>query len=222
MSSGRRPWHELCDHSGLDDWPVMCKSSLVSDKRSLASSEPDARTRITAAALRCFSRKGFAGTSLADIESEAGFSVGAGSTYRYFPSKQAMLEAAVCEALDRADELSTARPESLEEAGRLALASMGDIEDLTRIVLRDLGRFPDLLMPVIDRLLEGPVRVVGAQMVAAAPGIDGEAMATLLVGALVNVKVIEALGGQRPEAIDEDRLVAAWTHLYRLALDNPQ
>ncbi|MEO1059661.1 MAG: TetR family transcriptional regulator, partial [Actinomycetota bacterium] len=34
------------------------------------------------AALRCFALKGFAGTSLADIEEAAGFSVGAGSTYR--------------------------------------------------------------------------------------------------------------------------------------------
>jgi len=77
-------------------------------------------------------------------------------------------------------------------------------------------------MPVVDRLLEGPVRAVATQMSAAAPGIDGEATATLLVGALVNVKVIEALGGIRPAAVEEDRLIAAWTHLYRLALKNPK
>lgn len=56
---------------------------------------------------------------------------------------------------------------------------------------------------------------------AAAPGIDGEAMAALLIGALVNVKVIEAIGAQRSGAVDQDRLLAAWTHLYRLALENP-
>jgi AcrR family transcriptional regulator len=193
----------------------------VSHKNSLAPTDGDARTRITAAALRCFARNGFAGTSLADIETEAGFSVGAGSTYRYFPSKQAMLEAAVVDALQRADDLAVADPVSIEEAGRLALTSMGDIQDLTRIVLRDLDRFPELLMPVVDRLIEGPVRAVGAHMSSAAPGIDGEAMATLLIGALVNVKVIEALGGQRPGAIDHERLLTAWTRLYRLALENP-
>ena len=174
-----------------------------------------------AAALRCFSRRGFDGTSLADIESEAGLSPGAGSTYRYFPSKRAMLEAAVDDALVRADELVASEPRSIGEAGRLSLTSMDQLQDLTRIVLRDLDQFPDLLMPVVDRLLDGPIRAVAARMSAFAPGIDGDATATLLIGALVNVKVIEALGGKRPGAVDEERLIAAWTHLYRLALENP-
>ena len=92
---------------------------------------------------------------------------------------------------------------------------MDDLQDLTRIVLRDLDRFPELLMPIVDRLLEGPIRAAAAHMAAAAPGIEGDTMATLLIGGLVNVKAIEALGGKRPGAIDEDRRLAAWTHLYR-------
>lgn len=199
----------------------LCKSSLVSDKRTLVSGEPDTRSRVVAAALRCFARRGFDGTSLADIESEAGLSPGAGSTYRYFPSKRSMLEAAVTEALVRADELAVSEPRSIAEAGRLSLASMDQLRDLTRIVVRDLDQFPDLLMPVIDRLFEGPIRAVAARMSSVAPGIDGEAMATLLVGALVNVKVIEALGGTRRAMVDEERLLAAWAHLYRLVLEHP-
>jgi hypothetical protein len=66
--------------------------------------EMDTRSRIIVSAMQCFSRNGFAGTSLADIEAEAGFSVGADSTYRYFASKRAMLEAAVADALLGADE----------------------------------------------------------------------------------------------------------------------
>lgn len=178
------------------------------------------RQRIVAAALGCFADRGFAGTSLADIEAAAGLSVGAGSTYRYFASKQAMLEAAVAAALTRADELASSAPDSIEGAGRIALAEMDQMRDLTRIVLRDLDAFPELLMPVVDRLLEGPIRAVGEQMSVAAPGIDGEAMATLLIGALINTRVIEAIGGQRPRAVDDTRLLAAWTHLYQLVLDD--
>lgn len=193
----------------------------MSSKRTLAVDQTTTRDRIVAAALQCFARSGFAGTSLAEIESAAGLSVGAGSTYRHFASKRAMLEAAVTDALDRADELSTTEPRSLAEAGRIAFDAMDEIQDLTRIVMRDLDRFPDLLMPVLDKLLEGPIRGVAAGMTAASPEIDGEAMATLLVGSLVSVKVIEALGGKRPSAIEDERLLAAWAHLYRLALENP-
>jgi AcrR family transcriptional regulator len=181
----------------------------------------DTRSRVIAAALRCFARRGFAGTSLAHIEAEAGLSTGAGSTYRYFASKRAMLEAAVEHALARADEHVRDEPATLQDAARLSLAGMDELRDLTRIVLRDLDEFPELLMPVVDRLLEGPIRTVAARLAEAAPGIDGHAMATLLIGGLVNFKVIEALGGTRPGAVGEDRLADAWVHLYRLVLENP-
>jgi AcrR family transcriptional regulator len=177
------------------------------------------RDRIVAAALRCFARRGFSGTSLADIEAEAGLSVGAGSTYRYFPSKQAMLEAAVEAALALGDELAAVEPASLEEAARVALASMDDLRDLTRIVLRDLDQFPELLMPIVDRLIDGPTRAAARRLEAAAPNIDSDAMAMLLVGGLTNYKVIEAMSGRPPGAVDEDRLVAAWCRLYRMAAE---
>lgn len=93
---------------------------------------------------------------------------------------------------------------------------------LTRIVLRDLDEFPDLLAPVVDRLLEGPLRTVAGRLAAAAPGIDGEAVAAVLVGGLVNFKVIWAVAGRRPGAVDEDRLIRAWSHLCRLAVEHPR
>jgi len=102
-----------------------------------------ARSRVLAAALRCFARRGFAGTTLAHIESEAGLSPGAGGTYRHFPSKRAMLEAAVEYVLARTDEQLAPEPTSLDGAARLALAGMDELRDLTRIVLRDLDHFPN-------------------------------------------------------------------------------
>ena len=55
----------------------------------------------------------------------------------------------------------------------------------------------------------------------AAPGVEGQAMATLLFGGLVNFKVIEAVAGVRPGAVDERRLVDARARLYRLVVENP-
>ena len=54
-----------------------------------------------------------------------------------------------------------------------------------------------------------------------APGVEGQAMATLLIGGLVNFKVIESVAGVRPGAVDERRLVDAWVRLYRLVVENP-
>ncbi|MDE0546705.1 TetR/AcrR family transcriptional regulator [Microbacterium sp. C7(2022)] len=47
------------------------------------------RVQITDAALRCFARTGYQGTSMADIIAESGLS--AGAIYGYYPSKQHLL-----------------------------------------------------------------------------------------------------------------------------------
>lgn len=57
--------------------------------------------RILEAAEKCFVRSGFQGASMQQICSEAGMSPGA--LYRYFPSKEAIIEA-ICEA-DRAEDV---------------------------------------------------------------------------------------------------------------------
>lgn len=51
----------------------------------------DKRARILAAALECFAEKGFHGTPVPDIAARA--QVGAGTIYRYFESKEALVNA---------------------------------------------------------------------------------------------------------------------------------
>jgi AcrR family transcriptional regulator len=176
------------------------------------------RRAVLAAALRCFAARGFAGTTIVDIESEAGLSPGAGGTYRHFRSKRAILEAVVTEVLTSSDEQLAPVPATLMDAARSALAGMDELRDLTRLLLRDFDQFPELFEPVIDRLIEGPFRVAAQRMAVVAPGVDAVALATLLVGALVNVKVIEALAGPRPGSVSDERLVDAWAYLYALIL----
>lgn len=60
---------------------------------------PDRRTRILDAAERCFVRQGFHLTTMQDIAAEA--SMSAGNLYRYFASKEALVEG-LCER-DRRD-----------------------------------------------------------------------------------------------------------------------
>src|SRR4051812_26242034 len=55
----------------------------------------DARRRVVVAATTCFGSKGYAATTIADIEEAAGLARGGGGTYRHFKSKQAILEAVI-------------------------------------------------------------------------------------------------------------------------------
>src|SRR5256886_2945704 len=55
------------------------------------SSNPDRRSQILEAALICFAKRGFHQTSMHDISSEAGISVGL--IYRYFENKEALISA---------------------------------------------------------------------------------------------------------------------------------
>lgn len=58
----------------------------------------DRRAQIAAAAMRCFARQGFAGTSMADIITESGLS--AGSIYSHFESKSDLIRYVAIEELD--------------------------------------------------------------------------------------------------------------------------
>jgi TetR/AcrR family transcriptional regulator, transcriptional repressor of aconitase len=63
------------------------------------------RSEIARAALRCFARKGFDGTSMADIIAESGLS--AGAIYGHYKSKNELIQLTVAELLEgRFDDLS--------------------------------------------------------------------------------------------------------------------
>lgn len=74
-------------------------SAAVQPINSPPTDSADRRTRILDAAEACFVRAGFHRTTMQDVASAAGMS--AGNLYRYFPSKDSMVEG-LCER-DRAD-----------------------------------------------------------------------------------------------------------------------
>jgi TetR/AcrR family transcriptional regulator, transcriptional repressor of aconitase len=81
------------------------------------------RAHILAAARRCFVRDGFHQTSMQDLVSEAGMSSGA--VYRYFPSKDAMIEAIAEQNLDGVVEVLRESLENGDSVGA-AMASVLD------------------------------------------------------------------------------------------------
>lgn len=70
------------------------------------------RTQILGAAMRCFARKGYRGTSMTEIIDEAGLS--AGAIYGHFAGKQELFAAVASQVLDaRQGELETRRADGV-------------------------------------------------------------------------------------------------------------
>lgn len=178
----------------------------------------EARTRIISAAVDCFAAKGFAATTIADIERAAGLSVGAGGTYRHFESKRAILEAVLDLVLDVPDEEMAPPGDDVEAIAHEMLDFMR--ADLLRIYFRDLDEFPDQRQRINERTINTSYRAVANRIAAANPTIDADAAAAVLLGSLINFRINEALIGPDANGVDRDRFINTWGAIYRSILNN--
>jgi AcrR family transcriptional regulator len=187
------------------------------------------RERIVAEALRLFADRGYAATSVAEIEAASGLSPGAGGLYRHFRSKEEVLGAAVREHISRTKEqLST----YLDQAGTLhdqppaarlglacqvGLAKMREEQDLIRVLFRDLDQFPGLVAEmregIVNPLYDGIATWLAAQPEFAGADEDWQAIASILGGAVVNYWLANESLYEPPKRIDEARFVGAWARL---------
>jgi AcrR family transcriptional regulator len=118
---------------------------------------------ILAAALACFSEKGFAATRMEDIARRAG--VSKGTIYLYFESKEAVFKALaqqvvgsrVAEIGNLVQDFEGTTPDlvRLVLTGIGSIVSTGDVAVLPRMVLAEAGNFPELAehwrREVVDR-----------------------------------------------------------------------
>lgn len=177
----------------------------------------ESRRRVVDAAMRCFGSKGYAATKIADIEAAAGLTVGSGGTYRHFRSKRAILEAVVDAIVDVPDDELAPPDVDLEASAHAALRYMN--EGLTRLFFRDLDDFPEQRDRIVDRTVIGPYQIVAERIRAENPTVDAEALAAVLLGSLINFRVIEVLIGEGRNGVSADRFVDAWAAVYRAAVE---
>lgn len=185
--------------------------------------------RILTAARGCFAAKGFAGTTIADIEAAAGYTPRSGGIYRHFSSKVAVLEAVIDQELaanareivevPAADLAADDPAELLEGVIRRGLAQLDRQADLMRIVFRDLDQFEHLMAKVRSGLTDATYRdfaerLAAAHEAGAIPLFDFEALSVLAIGPVVDFKVKQHLLGYTPLDLDEERLVQAWVLLF--------
>src|SRR5690606_34173674 len=115
------------------------------------------RDRIVAESLRLFADRGYAATSVAEIEAAARLLPGAGGLYRHLRSKEEVLASAIREHIERTrkqisevlDQATVYEDRPLEVRLRMTcqagLAKMREEQDLIRVLFRDLDQFPHLV-----------------------------------------------------------------------------
>jgi len=184
--------------------------------------ENSTRERIVIEALRLFGERGYRRTTVGDIEKAAGLSPRSGGLYKHFPSKEAVLEAALERHVAELDAMHSA----------MDMMPLGDLRaELTLLVrwgLRQLegqrwmarllhgeGRdFPELLEEAHERIVRRGYREASDFIrrkigEGAFPEMDADAISAVIVGAIVNYSFEAGLFGAPPADVDEDRFVDA-------------
>jgi AcrR family transcriptional regulator len=181
------------------------------------------RDRLITAAMSLFAQRGTRGTTIGDIEEDAGLTRRGGAFYKHFGSKDEILEAGI--------ERQIREVESMR--GVLELLPLGDLRAeltlLCRWFLTELSREREMTrvfekegeqIPALrDRMLERVIQVGYRQAAELAQrwvkeyaieDVDVDAVVTMLVGAIVNYRRTQWTFGGAPLGVDENRFVDAW------------
>jgi AcrR family transcriptional regulator len=193
----------------------------------MTAREEPTKDRLIDAGLRLFASKGFSATTVGDIEAAVGLAPRRGALYRHFPSKQALLEAAVERKVVELEMLS----------GFVELLPIGDLRAeltlMSRWLLMELGRQRDLIntleqvgdeYPELVEMFWSRVQSVTYEQAAEASRrhfkdrletleVDLDVLSALVVGAVVNYRRSQWTFGHAPLDLDEDRFVAGVVEL---------
>jgi AcrR family transcriptional regulator len=198
-----------------------------------AGSTPTTRERLIAAAIDLFAENGYEGTSVGEIEAAAGLVPRSGALYKHFPSKRALLGAALAERMDAID-LIDARmdllpvgdlDEELRTIGRLALEELESERQLARIVMKEGDRFPEIAADFHDAIVARgrAISIAWFTSRAAALGVvprDPEATAEVMADALIGRTLQSFMFGERLGRVEEERFLDAWVRFSRTALES--
>ncbi|WP_027502423.1 TetR/AcrR family transcriptional regulator [Rhodococcus sp. UNC363MFTsu5.1] len=199
------------------------------------------REKIIEVALRLFGEQGFARTSVAQIEGEAGLLPGGGGLFRHFRSKRELLTEAVTHRLaQRGDweylldpEFSfvgmldsiaptASRVDRLLLLSEMGLARLDHNRDVSRILMRDNSIDDSVLAAFRHDEYEVVMTVVTRALTELAGGADGDwpAAAAVLVGAVSHYWLMaDIFDGEHPSGIDSQRYLRATAELVAARLD---
>ena len=234
--SGGRPKLRQFSHLGPEGLQGACAATsilvivrlpLVIRGRKLMPDKIDATTstreRIISAALLLFAKQGYRATTVGEIEAAAGLTARSGALYKHFRSKRQVLEGALdrqVSAIETMGSVMDLMPlgdlrAELTLLARWTLQELAKQNDLWRILHREGGDLPELLNRVKGAVVQRSYRET-AEFVRRGLGEQGhpeqdcEALAVIALGALVNYRTEEALFGEPPAGVNEDRFIKTW------------
>ena len=189
--------------------------------------ERPTRERLIAAAIELFAERGYEGTSVGDIETAAGLVPRSGALYKHFPSKRALLGAALAERMDAIDRIDAtmdapADAEGLEAElrliGRLGLEELASERQLARIVMKEGDRFPEIAADFHDAIVARgrALSIAWFSARAAALGVeveDAEATAEVMADSLIGRTLQTFMFGERLGRVEEERFLDAWVRV---------
>ncbi|MGH9006104.1 MAG: TetR/AcrR family transcriptional regulator [Acidimicrobiales bacterium] len=181
------------------------------------------RDDLVDAAMQLFGDRGYAATSIADIQLACGLTAGSGALYKHFASKRDLLAEGLRRYISGMENSATELIGVLPVEPRAALtiiaeaviAAMAGDRAVIRVGLRDLEQFPDLLAGLWAGLLGALYREItgwltAQQSLGYVEVADPAATAAVLVASLTYFRVLQALIGHSPGDVDVDAYVSAW------------
>ncbi len=173
-----------------------------------AAGRQKTRERILDAAIDVFAEDGFTGATISEVERRVGLAVGTGSLYRHFPSKEALLQAAVEREVSRcraeAEEARAELPRAVDPVERRTqlyeqmLHDMRRYDRLFRLMLNEGDRVP-ALREAIWAALQRPVR---------SPPEERDVVEAIAMAALGGYHLFSMMQGRPFNGVAEDRFLS--------------
>lgn len=202
-----------------------------------SNGSPGTRQRLIDACLELVVERGFDAASVGAIESRAGLAPRSGALYQYFDSKLAVLRAglehhlAAVEEVELDVDVGVAGDENLrdEVAGvaRWLLDELHRERMITHVMEREGDRLPELRDRMREGITERGLRIAtrfldrwGIEKLGGEP-VDRDALAVLMVGALVNVRRSTWTFGAPPLRVDDQRIIDTFVDLVITLADSP-
>lgn len=168
--------------------------------------------------MRLFAAQGFHRTTVGEIEGAAGFAPRGGSFYKHFPDKGSILAAVVEHHVDRVRMLRRATellPLGHADAEltlllRSLVAELGDEREITAVLEKEGPSLPELRDRFYRDLVEPGYNEAAdllRRSTAGDGGWDADALAVVVIGALVNLRRNEWTFGTTPLDVSAERII---------------